>query len=65
MNEVSFWLSITNDRHIANVCYCLKAAVSGTDESLRLAREWIQENASDLGAGAPAVSEGSVLLQLS
>jgi hypothetical protein len=37
----------------------------GTDESLRLAREWIQENATDTGAGAPAVSEGSVILQLS
>jgi hypothetical protein len=38
---------------------------AGTDESVRLAREWIQENASDLGASAPTVSEGSVLLQLS
>ena len=38
---------------------------AGTDESLRLARDWVQENASDLGASPPAVSEGPVLLQLS
>ncbi len=38
---------------------------AGTDESLRLAREWILENATDLGVSPPAVSEGSVLLQLS
>ena len=37
---------------------------AGTDESLRVAREWIQKNASDLGVGPPAVSEGSVILQL-
>ena len=38
---------------------------SGTDESLQVARDWIQKNASDLGANPPAVSEGSVVLQLS
>ncbi len=38
---------------------------AGTDESVRLARDWIQENASDLGTSPPAVSEGPVLLQLS
>ena len=37
---------------------------TGTDESLRVAREWIQKNASSISAGAPAVSEGSVILQL-
>ncbi len=36
----------------------------GTDESLKVAREWIQENASDLGTSPPSVSEGSVVLHL-
>jgi hypothetical protein len=37
---------------------------AGTDESSRLAREWIGKNASDLGVGPPAVAEGSVVLHL-
>jgi hypothetical protein len=36
----------------------------GTDESLRVAREWIQKNASSVSANPPAVSEGSVILHL-
>lgn len=35
---------------------------SGTDESLRVAREWVAKNAGNTGAGAPKVSEGSVIL---
>jgi len=38
---------------------------AGTDESLQVARDWIQQNASDLGAGPPVVFEGPVVLQLS
>ncbi len=38
---------------------------AGTDESLEVARNWIQQNASDLNTSPPAVSEGSVLLHLS
>jgi hypothetical protein len=38
---------------------------AGADESLQRAREWIQANASGTGVGAPTVSEGSVILQLS
>ena len=38
---------------------------AGTDESLKVAREWIQQNAADLGVSPPAVSEGQVVLQLS
>jgi hypothetical protein len=38
---------------------------AGVDESLKVAREWIQKNAADLGTSPPAVSEGSVVLQLS
>jgi hypothetical protein len=37
---------------------------SGTDESLRIARQWIAANASDIGANAPIVSEGPVILSL-
>jgi hypothetical protein len=38
---------------------------AGTDESLRLARDWIEENASGLGTSPPTVSDGTVLLNLS
>ena len=38
---------------------------AGTDESLKVSREWIQQNAADLGVSPPAVSEGQVVLQLS
>lgn len=46
----------------ASVTVCQDKA--GTDESLRVARDWIQKNASNIGASPPAVSEGSVILQL-
>lgn len=37
---------------------------AGTDESLRIAREWIAKNAGDIGASAPTVVEGAVVLHL-
>ena len=37
---------------------------AGTDESLKVAKEWIQKNASKLGTKPPSVSEGSVILHL-
>jgi hypothetical protein len=37
---------------------------AGTDESLRLAREWIQNNAPSIAASPPAVLEGAVILQV-
>lgn len=37
---------------------------AGTDESLKIAKEWIQKNASKLGTSPPSVSEGSVILHL-
>jgi hypothetical protein len=37
---------------------------AGADESLRLAREWIQNNAAGIGASPPAVLEGTVILQI-
>ena len=52
----------TEDGGVAvTVCY----DKTGTDESLQLARNWIAENAPDLGVNPPSVSEGSVLLHLS
>jgi heme-degrading monooxygenase HmoA len=38
---------------------------AGTEHSVQLARDWIAENASGVDANPPAVSEGSVILQLS
>jgi hypothetical protein len=46
----------------ASVTLCQDKA--GTDESLRIARQWIAANASDIGASAPVVSEGPVILSL-
>jgi hypothetical protein len=37
---------------------------AGTDESLRVARDWIAKNASNTGVGAPTVSDGTVMLHL-
>ena len=37
---------------------------AGADESLKVARDWIQKNASNTGASPPAVMEGSVILQI-
>ena len=35
---------------------------AGTEESTRAARDWIAKNASNVGAAAPAVSEGTVMV---
>ena len=37
---------------------------AGADESLKIARDWIQKNASNTGARPPAVMEGSVIIQI-
>jgi hypothetical protein len=47
----------------ASVTVCQDKA--GTEESMRIAREWIGKNASNLAAGPPTVVEGSIILQLS
>jgi hypothetical protein len=36
---------------------------AGAEESLRVARDWIQQNAGHISAKAPAVAEGTVILQ--
>ena len=38
---------------------------TGTDESIQVARDWIQANASDLEVNPPSISEGQVALHLS
>jgi hypothetical protein len=35
---------------------------AGVDESIQKAREWISQNASTIGASAPVVSAGSVVM---
>jgi hypothetical protein len=58
---VSYLLIRTADGG-ASITVCEDKA--GTDESNRLAKEWIGKNASDLGVSPPTVLEGSVILQL-
>ena len=59
---VAYTLIRTDDGGVT-VTVCQDKA--GTDESLQIAREWIQKNAADLGTSPPTVSEGSVVLLLS
>ena len=37
---------------------------AGADESMKVAREWIQKNAANTGASPPAVMEGSVIAHI-
>ena len=59
---VSYSLIRTDDGGVS-VTVCQDKA--GTDESLKLAKEWIQEHGSHLSVGPPTVAEGSNILQLS
>ena len=36
----------------------------GADESVKVAREWIQKNASNIHANPPVVTEGSVIVEV-
>jgi hypothetical protein len=36
---------------------------AGADESVRVARDWIKQNAANISAKPPAVAEGTVILQ--
>ena len=58
---VSYSLIRTADGAVS-VTVCEDKA--GTEESSRLAREWIGKNAADFGVSPPTVVEGSVVLQL-
>ena len=58
---VSYTLLRAPDGGVAvTVCQTKEAA----EASLKVAREWIQNNASDAGAGPPAVLQGEVLIQI-
>jgi hypothetical protein len=37
---------------------------AGADESVKVAREWIKKNASNVQASPPTVTEGSVIVQI-
>ena len=37
---------------------------TGTDESVRVARDWIAKNAGNLGTAKPTVAEGSLVFHL-
>lgn len=58
---VSYSLVRTDDGCVT-VTVCQDKA--GTDQSVQIARDWIQENASDLGTNPPTISEGSVVFQV-
>jgi hypothetical protein len=59
---VSWTLVRTSDGGFT-VTVCQEKA--GTDESSQVARDWVAENAPDIGANPPQVSEGSVAIHLS
>ena len=56
------YLLIRTDGGGVTVTVCQDKA--GTDESLQVARDWIQKNAANLAASPPDVSEGEVVLHL-
>ena len=58
---VSYSLVRTADGGLSVSVYQDKA---GTDESFKVAREWISKSAKTTGVAAPSVAEGTVLLQL-
>jgi hypothetical protein len=58
---VSYTLLRTGDGGMS-VTVCTDKA--GTDESLKVARDWIQKNASNTNANPPVVAEGSVMVQI-
>ena len=58
---VSYYLVRTSRGGFSVSVYHDKA---GTDESIRVARDWISKNADNLGTARPTVSEGTVVFQL-
>ncbi|HEY7990451.1 MAG TPA: hypothetical protein VID77_03590 [Stellaceae bacterium] len=58
---VSFYLVRTSDGGFSVSVFQDKA---GTDESVRVARDWIGKNAANIGANPPVVLEGSTILQV-
>ena len=65
LQKVSGLVSYTllrNDDGGMSVTVCTDKA--GADESLKVARDWIQQNASNITANPPVVTEGAVVVQI-
>ena len=45
------------------VTYTLCKDKKGCDQSVNLAREWVQKNASDISVGAPKITEGPIKMR--
>jgi hypothetical protein len=58
---VGYTLARTSDGAVS-VTTCRDRA--GTDESMKVAKDWIAKNAANTGVGAPKVSEGQVILHM-
>ena len=58
---VSYTMARSGDGGIT-VTVCNDKA--GADASLKIAREWVQKNASGISASPPTVTEGSVVVQI-
>lgn len=58
---VSYTLARSGDGGLS-VTICQDKA--GTDESVKVARDWIAKNAGNTGVGTPKVSEGPVISHL-
>jgi hypothetical protein len=58
---VSYTLLRTSDGGMS-ITVCQDKA--GADESVKVARDWVQKNAANAGAHPPKVTEGSVILQI-
>jgi hypothetical protein len=58
---VSYFLVRTDGGGFTVSVYQEKA---GSEESIRVARDWIAKNAGGTGVAAPSISEGTVILQL-
>lgn len=50
--------------HDGGVSFTVCQDKAGTDESVKIARDWIQKNGSQIAAKPPVVTEGSVILHL-
>ena len=58
---VSYTLLRTGD---GGISFTVCQDKAGADESVALARDWIQKNGATIGARPPNVTEGSVILHL-
>jgi hypothetical protein len=58
---VSYTLVRTRDGGLSVSVFQDKA---GTEESVQKARDWVKQNASQAGASAPIVTEGTAILHL-